>query len=76
MNLIKPNSMPRTIFKILGMHCGSCVKIIKMELDEQAGVSNVAVDLKLATASLEFDPSKINLDEIKTKIEGLGYKVS
>lgn len=65
--------MQKTTFKISGMNCGSCAKMIKMELEDQAGVSNVNVDFNSAKAELEFDSSKIKIAEIKNKIKDLGY---
>lgn len=59
--------------KISGMHCASCVKMIKMELEDQSGVSNVGVDFDSARASLEFEPGEISVEEIKNKIKSLGY---
>lgn len=62
--------------KISGMHCGSCAKIIKMELEDQAGVDNVSVDFDSAKAALQIDLAKTDVGQIKKKIVELGYSAA
>ena len=61
----------KTAFKVSGMKCHSCAKIIKYGLEEEAGIKNIDVDFDLAKAFLEFDPAEIDA----SKIKDLGYKV-
>ena len=56
-----------------GMHCGSCVDLIEETLGEQAGVTSASVDLDAARAVVEFDPSQVDLDEIRAAIADAGY---
>lgn len=67
--------MAKTIFKISGMKCHSCAKIIKLELEEERGINSVDVDFNSGKAFLEFDSKETDSLKIKNKIEKLGYKV-
>lgn len=64
----------KTTFKISGMNCGSCAKVIKYGLEEESGVKTVDVDFSSAKAYLEFDPEKTDKTKIREKIKNLGYK--
>ena len=62
------------IFKISGMNCVSCAKIIEYGLVEESGIKSVSVNSDSQKAFLEFDSSKTNVEKIKGLIKGLGYK--
>jgi len=64
--------MMKKIFKIKGMHCESCAKLIEMELKDK--VKNISVNYKTGKAIIEFDNNKISGDEIKETIIKAGYK--
>ena len=66
----------RIFFKISGMDCTSCAKVIKYALEEEKGIDLVEVDFKSAKAQVEFDGEATNPSEIKNKIENLGYKAT
>ncbi|MBI2054068.1 MAG: heavy-metal-associated domain-containing protein [Candidatus Staskawiczbacteria bacterium] len=61
---------------ISGMHCSSCAKIIETSLEEKEGVGSIFVNYDSKKAFLEFDSEKINLDELKSEIESLGYSIA
>lgn len=61
-------------FKILGMHCGACQKVIGKKLAKIEGVTGVS-------ASLNGDVSVsagrvIDIDEVRLALEGTDYQVS
>ena len=58
---------------INGMHCSSCEKIIKMELEDK--VKTVKADSKKGEVFVEFDENKINEKEIKEIIKKAGYGI-
>lgn len=62
-------------FLVEGMHCGSCTIGIQMALSTKEGVIKSSVDYNSKKASVEFDPNKISLDDLKKPIEDMGYKV-
>jgi Cu+-exporting ATPase len=55
------------------MHCGSCVALIEETLNERDGVASALVDLDSALAVIEYDPSVLGVEEIRTAIAGVGY---
>ena len=58
---------------IKGMHCGSCAKMIEMELEDK--VKNISINVEKGYADIEFDEEKISEGEIKKIITKLGYEV-
>jgi len=63
----------KKIFRVEGMHCESCVKMIQMELEGK--VSKANIDYKKGIAEIEFDENKTNEKEIIESIKTAGYKV-
>jgi len=68
----KIESKEETI-KIKGMHCKSCVEKIESKINSLEGVTSVKLNLAEDKAEVKFDPNKISLNEIKSKINELGY---
>lgn len=62
----------KKVYKIEGMHCASCAKLIEMELKDK--VKNISVNYKTGNAIIEFN-NKISENEIKKIIIKAGYKV-
>jgi len=60
---------------VKGMHCKSCVALIKMGLEDLGGVNKVEGDFEKGRVLVDFDEKKITLKEISSKIEEDGYKV-
>lgn len=60
--------------KIEGMHCTGCSTRLEKVLNGLDGVSNASVNLETKNAVIEFDSSKITLEEIKETIEDAGFK--
>lgn len=60
---------------VYGMSCSHCVNAIKKAAGELGGVSGVEVDLEGKKATVEYDPEKVTLSEIKAAIEDQGYDV-
>ena len=62
------------ILYIDGMSCTSCSKSIENELSKEEGIENIQVDFNTKKATILYN-NKINLDDIKNKIENLGFKI-
>lgn len=59
--------------KIEGMSCSHCVAAVKKSLEK---VESLRVeDVKIGSAKIEFDESKVSNNKIIEAIEGAGYKV-
>ena len=60
-------------FDILGMTCATCSNRIETMLNKQEGISLATVNFATETASLDFNPSIIDEQEIIHKIKDFGY---
>jgi copper chaperone len=67
--------MKKTILNVEGMSCEHCVKAVRSSVGALPGVSNVAVDLKAKTVTVEHDPVTATLEQIKIAIEDQGYDI-
>ena len=56
-----------------GMTCAACSAAVERATKKIDGVENAAVNLMTNRVSLEYDPSKVKLSEIKKAIEKAGY---
>jgi Cu+-exporting ATPase len=58
------------------MHCPSCVALIEETLTEHDGVRAALVDLDSTHAVIEYDPSMLNVEEIRAAIAEAGYSAT
>ena len=63
--------MAKQIFKVKGMHCPSCEKLLQMDIGDIAGVKSVKANWKAGT--VEVDGDKIDSGAVKKAIIGAGY---
>ncbi len=61
---------------VSGMTCGGCVRSVTNVLKGVEGVARAEVSLEQQRAEVEFDPQKVNVDQLKLAIEDAGYEVS
>jgi len=66
--------MKKTILKIKGMHCASCVAVIERTLKKEKGIFEVSVNLVSEKANLKFNSGEISLKKIQGIIQKLGYE--
>jgi copper chaperone CopZ len=59
---------------VKGMHCASCVSMIKKTVRKVPGVENVSVNLDSAKVELEYNSAQALPEAIKA-ITRMGYKV-
>jgi len=60
---------------VTGMTCTTCAATIEKGLAETPGVEQARVNFASEKASLEYDPTKVDLTKIKETISQLGYGV-
>jgi len=58
---------------INGISCAACISTIENSLNKTNGISNVAINLLLKTAKINYEPSLISSQEIINQINRLGY---
>ena len=62
-------------FQVRGMSCGHCIKSIENSVGTLNGVEKVNVQLENGKVDVEFDASKVDVNQIKNVIEVKGYTV-
>lgn len=60
-------------FKISGMHCGSCAKIIKMTIEELPGIGEIKINVANGTAQISAEDS-VSPEDVLQKIKEAGYE--
>ncbi|MDK4574663.1 heavy-metal-associated domain-containing protein [Kingella kingae] len=65
--------MATVTLNIDGMTCGGCVKSVAKVLGDVNGVTRADVDLKSATAVVEFDDAKTNIAALIDVVEDAGF---
>ncbi|MFC1578796.1 heavy metal translocating P-type ATPase [Pseudomonadota bacterium] len=58
-----------------GMTCAACTWLIEQTLARLQGVSRASVNLQQSRLDVSFDPLKIPLSEIFSRVDALGYRV-
>jgi Cu+-exporting ATPase len=61
---------------ITGMTCTTCARTIAKGLSHTPGVKQADVNFASQKASIEYDPTKVNLAKIKDTVSELGYGVA
>ena len=60
--------------KIEGMHCAGCSTRLDKVLNNLEGVETAKVSLEEKKATIKYDETKINIENIKEAIEDAGFK--
>ncbi|WP_421617277.1 heavy metal translocating P-type ATPase [Brevibacillus sp. TJ4] len=60
---------------VSGMTCAACALRIEKGLGRMEGIESASVNLALEKSTVSYDPSKVDIDAIRGKIEALGYAV-
>jgi hypothetical protein len=66
--------MKETNLKIEGMHCTGCSTRLEKVLNNLEGVETAKVSLEENKATIKYDETKINIENIKEAIEDAGFK--
>ncbi|MBT9494995.1 MAG: heavy-metal-associated domain-containing protein [Paucibacter sp.] len=60
-------------FDVSGMTCGGCTGSVQRALSKVDGVAQAEVILQPGTATVLFDPARVNAAQIESAINKLGY---
>lgn len=66
--------MNKEIIRVEGMTCNHCASNVTRVLMNLEGVSQVEVNLKEKTVSVDYNSALVSLVDIKNKINKLGYR--
>jgi len=58
------------------MTCGGCVRSVTGVLSGLEGVVKAEVSLEKQRAVVDFDPGKVNVEQLKRAIEDAGYEIT
>ena len=61
-------------YLVEGMTCSGCERTVSKVVGNLDGVTYSTADLKSSTITVEYDPSKVNIEKIKDAVNGVGYK--
>lgn len=61
------------VFRIDGMHCGSCALLIDDALEDLPGVGDTRTKLKAGRTTVQLDDTLITAQQVIDTITGLGY---
>lgn len=62
--------------KVKGMHCASCALTIEKAVKGVKGVEGISVNPVDNTASIDYDPKKAGIGEIKNAVKSKGYELA
>lgn len=65
----------RKVFRVEGMHCGSCAVSTGMILENLKGVKSARADYDTRSADVKYDDAEIGLTQMNQALEGLGYRL-
>lgn len=71
---IKDVKTKELIIPIKGMTCAACVNRVEKSIKSLDGIKRVSVNLATEKASVVFDESVLNLDQIKKVVKDAGYE--
>jgi copper chaperone CopZ len=66
--------MQKQLFKVLDMHCTNCAMRLESLEDDLPGVRKVEASYRKGEMLVEYDESKLRLDEIIAAVQKLGYQ--
>jgi len=69
-------SSKQAILPITGMTCANCVATVERNLKRVDGVESANVNLSSERATIEYDPSLANLQDLIARVERAGYGVA
>jgi Cu+-exporting ATPase len=61
---------------VTGMTCANCVATVERTLKKLEGVQEAVVNLASERATVEFDPNKVGLGDLISRVERAGYGVA
>jgi len=67
------NTSIKENFPVTGLSCASCAISAETILQSQKGVVNAAVNFANNTASVEYNPSEIQPEDLKSAVQTVGY---
>jgi copper chaperone CopZ len=61
-------------YLVEGMSCSGCERAIQRVISNIQGVTAAGADLQSSTVTVEYDPEKVGIDQIRSAVTKIGYK--
>ena len=68
--------MTTYVFRVEGMHCGSCALLVDDALEDLPGVLSTTTTVKQGRSTVELDVDRSSPEDVIGVIEELGYRAS
>src|SRR5438094_9907121 len=72
--LAQPAAESQTVLALEGMTCASCAMRIEKGLKKVPGVKDASVNFATEQATVTYDPTQANLEQMIQKVDAVGYK--
>lgn len=69
-----PEKSVKKVFLVEGMTCSGCERTVSRVVGNLEGVRSSQASLKDATVSVEYDPEKTGIDQIRSAVHSVGYR--
>jgi len=69
-------SIETVVFRVEGMHCGSCSMLIDDTLEDLPGVSDSLTEFKAARSTVKLDTDRTGPRQVIDAIAALGYTMT
>ena len=69
-----PSAMEHETLPIVGMFCASCVRRIESVVGRVDGVTDVTVNLASERASIDYDPTLANVEDLVAAVGASGLR--
>src|SRR5216684_9083243 len=70
----QPMAEDRAVLALEGMTCASCAMRIEKGLKKVPGVKDASVNFATEQATVTYDPTQANLEQMIQKVDAVGYK--
>lgn len=74
-DLVEDINYKKIDLKIGGMTCAACSKAVERVVKKLDGIESINVNIATEKATINYDPSKVRLSQIKSSIVKAGYEV-
>ncbi len=68
-------AIKKETYPVIDVECASCVKKIETVLMKADGINNAGVNLASEKLTVEYDDSKVSLEEIAKIVKKIGYEL-
>ena len=68
--------MAKLLLKVTGMTCGHCQMSVEKALAQVPGVYGAVVDLRNATAEVDYDDDTATIEELTAAVAKAGYEAT